>query len=227
MNPADKITALEEKRGALESQLLVVGISEQKEHDIHQRIIAIDGQITMWGGRLPPQTNKWQMLAVAAGMSISVTLLGYRGWARWRHNTFASAQGRSHWKYTSRQLARREMFYQVASQGTMGAIDFTPKEFICVSIESLGRVMALFAFVSFIDLMHRWSFWKKHPQLLAVASPEEDVEGTLVDWNPYKPKATVEINGKLHTVFADQIRTNLWSLGADVKGTKVTIRLTK
>ena len=40
MNPAEKITELEMKRDALESQL-VVGISEQKEHDIHQRIIVV------------------------------------------------------------------------------------------------------------------------------------------------------------------------------------------
>ena len=54
MNPDDEIKALKMKRDDLESQLLVVGISEQKEHDIQQRIIAIDQQITGWIGRLPP-----------------------------------------------------------------------------------------------------------------------------------------------------------------------------
>ena len=51
MNPADKITALEEKRGALESQL-VTGMDKDREIAIRQQIIAVDGQITMWGGHV-------------------------------------------------------------------------------------------------------------------------------------------------------------------------------
>ena len=54
MNPADEIKELKEKRGALESQLLVVGISEQERVAIHQRIIAIGQEITGWIARLPP-----------------------------------------------------------------------------------------------------------------------------------------------------------------------------
>ena len=53
MNPADEITALKTKRDSLEGQL-VVGISEQKEHDINQRIIGIGQEITGWITRLPP-----------------------------------------------------------------------------------------------------------------------------------------------------------------------------
>ena len=55
MNPADKITALEEKRGALESQLLVVGISEAREVAIRQQIFGIDGQITVFASKLQVQ----------------------------------------------------------------------------------------------------------------------------------------------------------------------------
>ena len=58
MNPADEIKELKEKRGALESQLLVVGISEQERVAIHQRIFGIDNSITELWKHVPPPPDE-------------------------------------------------------------------------------------------------------------------------------------------------------------------------
>ena len=68
MNPAEKIMALEEKRGALESQL-VVGISEVERIAIHQRIIAIDSQITELWKHVPTPAQAAPALTEPAGMT--------------------------------------------------------------------------------------------------------------------------------------------------------------
>ena len=49
---AKKIEILEAKRDALE-KLLVPEMDKDREHDIHQQIIAMDSQITVWVGLLP------------------------------------------------------------------------------------------------------------------------------------------------------------------------------
>ena len=69
MNPDDEIKALKEERGALKSQL-VVGMDKEERIAIHQRIIAIDQQITGWIGRLPPPSY-----VIASQASQAVPLL--------------------------------------------------------------------------------------------------------------------------------------------------------
>ena len=56
MNPANKITALEEKRDALESQL-VTGMDKDREIAIRQQIVAIGQEITAYVTKLPVQAG--------------------------------------------------------------------------------------------------------------------------------------------------------------------------
>ena len=65
MNPAEKITALEEERGALESQL-VTGMDKDREIAIRQQIASVDGQITGWIARLPPVAPAEPVVTVTA-----------------------------------------------------------------------------------------------------------------------------------------------------------------
>jgi hypothetical protein len=65
MNPAEKIEALEKERDALK-MLLVSGISEQERIALHQRIVALDSQITGWLARLPLSTPVEPVVTVTA-----------------------------------------------------------------------------------------------------------------------------------------------------------------
>ena len=56
MNPADKITALEEKRDALESQL-VTGMDKEERIAIRNQIVAIGQEITGYVTKLPVQAG--------------------------------------------------------------------------------------------------------------------------------------------------------------------------
>ena len=53
MDPVKEIAELKAKRDALEQQLAAPGISEVKEHDINQRIIAVSNEITAYASKLP------------------------------------------------------------------------------------------------------------------------------------------------------------------------------
>ena len=114
MNPADKITALEEERGALKSQL-VVGISEAERIAIHQRIIAIDQQIVALTQQSNVLTQKHMNdSAYERNKSVYPYLIGgavviyyYPTYMVWRHNTCG-------WPYTVQQLRARRWFFHSA-----------------------------------------------------------------------------------------------------------------
>ena len=112
MNPAEEIKELKEKRGALESQLLVVGISEVERIAIHQRIIAIDQQIVALTQQSNVLTQKHMNdSAYERNKSVYPYLIGgavviyyYPTYMVWRHNTCG-------WPYTVQQLRARRWFY--------------------------------------------------------------------------------------------------------------------
>ena len=143
MNPDEEIKALKEKRGALESQL-VVGISEQKELAVRQQIVATTNEITALYGRLPPPPDERFFLR--------------RGWDKMVDDPFVTGTGVVSTYGTGTWLLARQ--YTMARHRTTPYVENQLKwrrVLFNFDAPSAPNAVRVFAISAFLTLMRSWT----------------------------------------------------------------------
>ena len=201
MDYTKEIQELKADRAELEAELKTKGISEQMKHVIHQRIIAIDTRITAFFNKLPPPVDFQQWAGFVIPCSVGIFLLTNRKYMSWRH---VKIGGR--WKYSQQQFNRREFLFTVLNAPLTGEVKLDPKLYSGLSHESVGCALIFGACWYLADLVRRSIFWQGHRSLLPLKLPVEEDEGTILEWDPFKPTAVIRIRGEDNIIQKDLLR---------------------